>query len=413
MKKNVSYKKSILLSIGFLFLGGCLAAQDLPRIKELLHQRKLAEAKEAVDSLMTFEQPAAATFLIKAEVYSAVGNDIAFRKLAPDARWEAFQSLQKAVLADKEYTNHQVTGDSCRLVFDLYNGYTTEGMQYYNAGAERDDKASFATALTHFKKAAAVSQFIYSNKWGKTEIDTLNILYLSKSSINADKEEDAVFYSKKIADNNLQYPPFKSHYEIIYQWLVYYYKERKELESFIKYLALAKEQFPLSAYFDLAEIDWLREQREYALLFTKYKQLLQAEPASNVYRLSYYRDQFMYLWGPGGSNQPNKLVPVKALVNGLQQLAAGNNQNGVAMNARLLLAKVYINQAQDLSKELLMRSTTDPKVTGSYKKRYRDLLLLSNRYLKQITAVKTMQLQATGREAAQLLTVNLVALKAK
>lgn len=412
MKKNVSYKKSILLSIGFLFLGGWLAAQDLPRIKELLHEKRLAEAKEAVDSLVVFEQSAVA-LLIKAEVYNAVASDISFRKLAPDARWEAFQALQKAVLAYKEYSNHQVTADSFRLVFDLYNGYTAEGMQYYNAGAERDDKTSFATALTHFKKAAAVSQFIYSNNWGKTETDTLNLLYLSKSAINAEKEEDALFYSKKIADNYLQYSPFKNHYEIIYQWLVYYYKERKEPESFTKYLALAKEQFPLSTYFDLAEIDWLREQQDYALLFTKYRQLLQAEPANNTYRLAYYRDQFMYLWGPGASNQPNKLVTVKALVNGLQQLAAGNKENGVTMNARLLLAKVYINQAQDLHKELLMRSTTDPKVTGSYKKRYRDLLLLSNKYLKQITTVKTMQHQATGREAAQLLTANLIALKAK
>lgn len=409
MKIDISYKKSILLSIGFLFFGTCLTAQDTTRIKELLAKKELARAKEAVDSAAT-AQPTAAVFLLKAIVYYTISTDAVAKNISLDASWEAFQALQRAVLSDMAYTKSQLEPTNYKLAYDLYDGYTLEGMQLYNAGAERDDKVSFGAALSDFKKAAAISQFIYSSKWGKSEVDTLNLFYLSKSAINIEKEEDAVFYSKKIADNNLIHPALKNFYEIIYQWLVYYYKSRKEAAPFAKYLALAKEQFPLSAYFTLAEMDWLREQRQYPELFKKYKEMLLAEPANSNYRLAFYRDQFMYVWGAG---QENKLVNVKALISGLQQLAASNNQSPVALNARLLLAKVYINQAQDVSKELMMRSTTDPKITANYKMRYGNLLLLSNKYLKQITAVKAPQTQSISREAAQLLTNNLVALKLK
>lgn len=409
MKMNISYKKSILLSIGFLFVGTCLKAQDSARIMELLAKKELARAKEAVDSA-AITHPSAAVFLLKATVYHAVSTDAAAKNITIDARWEAFQALQKALLSDKEYINSLLEPTNYKIAYDLYDGYTLEGIQYYNAGAERDDKINFTNALSDFKKAAAISQFIYSSKWGKSEVDTLNLYYLSKSAINIEKEEDAVFYSKKIVDNNFIHPALKNFYEIIYQWLVYYYKSRKEAAPFAKYLALAKEQFPLSAYFRLAEMDWLREQRQYPELFKKYKEMLLAEPANSNYRLAYYRDQFMYVWGAG---QENKLVNVKALISGLQQLTAGSNQSLVALNAKLLLAKIYINQAQDVTRELMMRSTTDPKISATYKMRYRNSLLLSNKYLKQIAAVKSPQTQSISREAAQLLANNSVALKLK
>jgi len=36
---------------------------------------------------------------------------------------------------------------SYNLAFDLYNGFTDDGVAYFNAGAERDDKGSYAEGI--------------------------------------------------------------------------------------------------------------------------------------------------------------------------------------------------------------------------------------------------------------------------
>ena len=393
-----------------MFFVGYTNAQEPGRIYELLANKELARAKEAVDSAILL-YPTAGLFLVKAVVYDSIANNAEAKNLAADAKWEAFQALQKAVGADAAFVNTQLSLNSYKLAFDLYDGLTREGLAYYNAGAERDDKNSFAAALASFKKAAAVSQFMYTNNWGKPATDTLNLLFISKSSINAEKEEDALLYSKKIADNNFVFGGFKTGYEIVYQWLVYYFKNRKEAVLFYKYLAAGKQQFPQSVYFNLVELDWLREQQQYAALFKKYRELMLADPANTGNITAYYKDQFSYLWKPATAGQPNNLININGFIKGLKQLIAANGTKQLGMEARLLLAKTYINQAQDIVKEQMMRSTTDPRIHAGYKKRRNDLLLLSNKYLKQITAVKTIQNPTIGREAADLLQVNAMALK--
>ena len=76
--------------------------------------------------------------------------------------------------------------------------------------------------------------------------------------------------------------------------------------------------------------------------------------------------------------------------------------NAAAVDGRLLLAKFYINKANDLEKEMMQRSTTDAKVLNGYKIAQRNYLLQSNVYLREIVN-KFSNNKLVYKEALELL----------
>ena len=138
----------------------------------------------------------------------------------------------------------------------------------FNAAAERRNGSYTKCVGYAFKKAAAVRQLLARFDAGKTPVDTTNLLYLAKSSIYADKEIDAIIYCKKIIDNNFIFEPFKAKYEQVFQWMVFITRKGDEV-NFINTFHLANQVFPASSYFKLLEIDWLRDQEDYKVVFEK------------------------------------------------------------------------------------------------------------------------------------------------
>jgi len=138
--------------LAFLFLIPALKAQEPTRARQLFGQQNLVPAKESVDSFVQLNSASAEGWLLKAQVYTAITQDLYLKDLVADGRMAAFLSLQKAVQLNKPYTERELNPGNYKLAFDLYNGYTDEGVAYFNAGAERNDKSSYATALNMFKK---------------------------------------------------------------------------------------------------------------------------------------------------------------------------------------------------------------------------------------------------------------------
>ena len=163
MKYFTEYKKPILICIGFLFLMGMIKAQNLSGAKLLLQQKDYARAKETVDSLLLANGANAATWLLKADIYNAINKDANARNLVVDAGQEAFIALQKAMQLNTGEVNAQLKASGFDLPFDLYNNFTNAGLTFFNAGVERNDKASYLQALSNFKQAGLVSRYIYGN----------------------------------------------------------------------------------------------------------------------------------------------------------------------------------------------------------------------------------------------------------
>jgi hypothetical protein len=381
MKIFILYKKSILIGIGFLYFTAFTKAQDLPAIQQLYVGKEYARAKESIDNFILSNDANTMAWLLKANIYNAIDKDAATASLVADAKQDAFDALKKAVQLDITAVNTQFKSGNLNVVYDIYNGYTSMGLNYFNAGVERNDKNSYKEALNNFKKAGQASSYIFNNGWGLFAIDTLSLYYTSKSAINTDKEEDAVFYCKKIIDNNITKITAINSVEGIYQWLVYYYKGRHDETNFIKYTQLAAKAFPKSSYFTLCYIDWYRSTRDYPNLLAQYQQLFNNGQTAQKYKLAYYTDIFNYLYQANANATAinNRQQYQAILVNGLSQYVKLNSSD---TSGKLLLAKFYINQANEYPKNKL------------------DFFKKSNKYLLQLVN------KNTNTEALQLLIEN-------
>ena len=394
MKYFIGYKKSILTSIGFLFFMGFLKAQQPNNARLLFEQQDVAAAKQSIDSFVLTNAGSAAGWLLKARIYNAISKDQNLKDLVADGRMDAFIALQKAMQLNKPYTQQELAALQYSLPFDIYNGYTDDGLTWYNAGAESNDKNSFSTALDKFKKAGMVSRLIFTNGWGLTAFDTANTYYAARAAIMAGKEEDAFLLAKKIADAGITQSLTTKTMERIYEWLAYYYKKQKDGNNLLKYARMSTFYFPADVYFNLILVDWYRQQQDYSNMFTQYQQLFTKQPGNSKYQLAYLNDVFNYLF--------NNKVPItnradyeNILDNGLTAFVKSNS---TSVAARLLLAKLYFNQGQ----EPAMRTAAERI----------NLLKRSNTNLKEILARFCNTTSENCEEARLLLVRNIKVIKA-
>lgn len=364
MVRYILYKKSIIIIIGFLFFSSISVAQLVADARLYLAQKDYPRAKDAIDSYLQINPDDASTLLLKASIYNQLGKDADARYLVADARYDAFQALQRAVLLNKILVEDSFNRNY-GLPLDLYNGFTNDGINYFNAGMERNDKTVFNQAVNLFKKAGQISHFIYSNGWGLTLVDTINLYFTAKAAINAGNEAVALEYSKKIADAGIVSTQNKYGFESIYQWLVYNYKQKKEADNFKKYTEIALLKFPESVYFNLINIDWLRMQRNYSEMFNSYKQVINNHPGNFRLQLAYYNDIFNYLY-KSKEQVTDRFRFENELEKGLNQFL---KKVISSTEARLLLAKNYINQA-NLNRNAITRKS---------------LLIKSNAVLNELT----------------------------
>ncbi len=391
MKYFTENKKSILISIGFLFFSGQVKAQEPAYARQLFEEKSFAAAKQSADSFVQYNPGNAAGWLLKARIYNAISKGQSLKDMVADGRMDAFLALQKAVQLDKTYTEREL--NPIKLPFELYDGYTNEGLQYFNGGVDGNNKSSFTTALDKFKKAGMVSRWIYSNGWGLASFDTTNIYYTARAAMMAGKEEDAFLFAQKIADAGITRGRAGTAYNSIYQWLAFYYKKQKDGGNLLKYAGLGMNSYANDPYFNLILIDWYRQQQDYTNMFAQYDQLLAKQPG-NQYQLAYLNDVFIYLFN-NKTTIHNKPGYQDILSRGLTDYLKTNN---ASTEARLLLAKLYINQAMQKQ--------------AANKNAAQQLLIRSNIYLKEITAQFCSAAPKDCKEAKLLQAKNAKTLKA-
>jgi tetratricopeptide (TPR) repeat protein len=382
MKHITAHKKPILTSIGFLFFAINVAAQSDTIALKFLNEKDYPRAKQAVEALVA-DEPTAEHHFLKAIVYDSIAKSLIADGLLPDARWQSFLALQQAALLKNEYVSANGKG----LASDLRNGFLANGMAMFNSAVDRRSKTGFETALGIFKNANSVNEFICKYAWGcEALFDTINTLS-AKSAIYADKEEDALIFSKKIVDkidnfNNIV------NVEDLYKWLVYYHSSKKDATQFERYLQEAKALYPQNNYFVLTEIDWLRSSKQYAKLLELYFGLIAKEPNNPQYKLAYCNDVFNALWP---TRKPGVTQTSADLITSLKTL---RKNNSTALKANFLLAKTYTNIALD--------SASQP-ISIINKKNF---LQLSNRILQSIINTKQYQNKPEWREAKLLIKIN-------
>lgn len=389
----IKNKKPILICIGFLFLLHQIQAQgNLTYTGQLYQNKELARAKESIDSLVLLNPDAPEAWALKAAIYNSISKDVHTKNLVADAKMEAFQALKKAGITDSAHS----------IALDLYNGYTNDGLTAFNIATAQNSIAFFREALNDFKNAGLIRSYINTISPGIAVLDTVNLYYTTKSAIFADKEEDAILYSKIIIDSKIVNLGAFHDIEIVYKWLVYHYKSKSDWTNFIFYIKQSLEAFPESVYYNLLYADRCRQLKDYPGLFEQYRQIFKKESNPNNYRLAYYQDLYNYVYE--SKTAPGDRKSYQAAL--LKGLIAFLKQKPTEPTANLLMGKYYINQAAVVTHEMMIRSTTDPHIMNTYKSRVADQYKKSNRYL--LTIIKNNKALPSKNyiEALQLLIAN-------
>ena len=398
----------VFFAIIFMSFSMLSDAQSIDSIRKYWQDNDLSKAKETVDAFVLENLEEAKGWLLKAGIYNSISSDNDYKDLVTDGRLEAFKAIQKATDVNQPWLQEQLQKDNYQLIFDIYKGYTNDGVAFFNAGAEKQSKEDYARSIPYFKKAAMVGSFISQQGWGLPAIDTNNLYYTAKAAIYAERKDEALLYSKRIADANISTSQQQKGFEQMYQWLVFQYRQKKDAESLEKYSRIGVRNFPFSPYFELNYIDWLRESKNYPAIFSLYKKIFNKGAGTQEYQLAYIRDMFNFVFEHKDSistgRNETKVQLEKELTNYSKKYPAD-------VTAKLLQGKFYINEAAGLQYEQIKRSTIDKKVMAQYKSKIAVNIRKSIIPLKDIADNYPQTDKLVYKEALGLLIGNLTVLK--
>ncbi|UEG49416.1 hypothetical protein LK994_12315 [Ferruginibacter lapsinanis] len=379
----------IKLLLLFILLIGRVEAQTLDSVRVVYKENDLPRVKQLIDEFVVDSPAIAAGWLLKAKIYRALNDNIRYRDLTADANGEVFIALKKVYFLQPDL----LKGDSTALY--IYKSYTDNGVAFFNAGTEKQNKADYEQALVSFKKAANVREVFNDLGFWPSGPDTTNLYYSAKSAIYAEKEEESVFFSKKIANLGLNEPKF----ETIFQWLLYYFRQKGDETSLDQYSVITEKAYPTSDYYLLNYIDWYRSLGNATSLVKTYQKLFNGGFTKQEYRLSYLKDLYQFAFmdaAPSKASFQDETEQNKLKELLYKELTSFVKKNPRSVEGKLLFGKFYINQAVDFQNR-------KGNISAS--------LILSNKYLQEVADRSPKAETCFQIEATQLLIANFTALK--
>ncbi len=402
--------KKIVLPVLFSFLVTLTFGQDIKKANSYVNDKKYEKAKTEIDGILAKDPNNTEALYLKSKVYSAMADSSAYKSLfTGDPYQESLDAFKKAI-ADSNNMKVRllVVKDNYQPIFGVYAGYYGEAANAFNEAAtsnNKPDTAGFAKAMDLFIKANEVGQYISQNKWATIgKVDTMLVLNIAKSALNAKKDETARKYFKEIADAHIKglhnaADSADPSFELPYQWLTLDYKQAGDSANMIKYANIGKQLFPKDDYFDLVEMDYYREKENHAALFKEYDDLTARNPDSLRNHLNYATEIFSYLYnsdeGTAISNKEELLNKLKAQLD--KAIALDPNNSSV----NLLYAQYYYNQGivtmEDATK------IKGAKLTPEQQKKRTDLTSTGQNFLKQAIpyAEKAMTTLEEGYKKAE------------
>jgi tetratricopeptide (TPR) repeat protein len=174
-------------------------------------------------------------------------------------------------------------------LFDIYNGYFDLGVAGF--GASKFDDSYIA-----FKNALMVEEYIGGkgfeyNGFKFPVFDTTLIQNIALSAYRAKRDEDAVVYYKKIADQRIA---GKDNVDV-YQLLIEYYIKKNDKVNAEKYFTLGRELYPADDRWYQMELEQV-DSKDKKALFAKYDELMPKYPGKYLMTYNYAVELFNYTY---------------------------------------------------------------------------------------------------------------------
>jgi hypothetical protein len=336
-------KKIVLLTV--LSATTCFAmAQDLDEVTKWAYLNQNAKAKEAVDKYLAVEKNAKKPegWYWKAYITNQLSKD-STKSITESStmKMDAFETFKKYKQMDakapllEEQTNSPL--------FDIYLGLSSDlAIKAYNA---KDP----AGAYDNFKKAVEVHDYIYSNNitgnngFKFSALDTTIVLYTAISANEAKKPEDAVPYYTKIVDAGVT----GDNYADAYNFLVDYYKKKKDKAAFADILTKARKAYPKNEeYWMAVEIEDAVDGIEKPAVFAKYDELVAKYPTNYTVSYNYGVELYNYLNGEGAKDA--NVATYKTRLAEVLKKAIGIQST---FDANFLLTNFLYNNSFDISED--------------------------------------------------------------
>jgi hypothetical protein len=330
-----------LLSLLILLGSSRLFAQSIEDIEAQISKGEYDKAKASVDAFLLKEKNAAKAdgWWYKGIVYNEIAKSDKFKSLVPDGRMEAFNAFKKYYELDPKAI--RATLEQHVRLFDIYNGYFDAGVADF--GAQK-----FDNSYSNFKNALMVEEYISGkgyeyNGFKFPTFDTTLVQNIALSAYRAKKDDDAVVYYKKIAEQKIA---GKDNVDI-YQLLVEYYAKKNDKANKDKYLALGRELFPNDDRWYQIELDEV-DPKDKKALFAKYEDLLAKYPEKYLMSYNYAVEMFNYTYA--GDTKPADYKESQKKIENILKTTIERKKD--YPEANVLMARHFYNVLYDAQDEI-------------------------------------------------------------
>ena len=338
-----------LLSLLILLGSSRLFAQSIEDIEQQFQKGELDKAKASVDAFLTKEKNAAKSdgWWYKGVIYNEIAKSEKFKTLVPDGRLEAFNAFKKYYELDPKAV--RATLEQHVRLFDIYNGYFDRGVADFGA-------SKFDDAYNNFKNALMVEEYISGkgyeyNNFKFPVFDTTLVQNIALSAYRAKKDDEAVVYYKKIADQKIA---GKDNVDV-YQLLVEYYQKRNDKANKDKYLQLGRELFPADDRWYQIELEEL-DAKDKKALFAKYDELIPKYPDKYLMTYNYAVELFNYTYA--GDTKPADYKESQKKIESVLKTTIERNKS--YPEANVLMARHFYNVLYDAQDEIQAIKGTTP-----------------------------------------------------
>lgn len=378
-------KKYVLLFA--LLMGGLFSfGQELDNIKKLMLLKQYDKAKPEIEAFLSNPKNANNP---EALYYSAyVYNSLAMAPGKPVAESKnlyigSFDALKKYAQADAKATLTSEEKNST-----LYNTY----YGFYDLGVKSYNEKNFAESFDLFRRALEVHDYIYDKKLPGAEgmkftaHDTDIVWNLAILSNELKNKNDAMIYYKKIADANLK----DEKYAVAYDELVLKYKKEKNAELFAKYIAAAKQYYPVDMpYWENQEVEFTLNGLEGEVLLNKYEDLSKTMPTNYAIHYNYAIEIDKFL--NSGAAKDVDAYRKKREDNFKKALSIKST-----IEVNLQLANMYYNNSYDIQEKVLKIKGTKPAeikvkndLNASLKASMQNAIPYAEEAVRQLATLKT------------------------